>query len=120
MQGSEDNGCEPPEELRARQERDLGAEYALASMEYALAREAFHVGATLRRAGIDFDPLTFVALRVLEVSVAELEDPLNALAELVEIGLARAVGGAGDGSPRPRRGLTAPAGVPGDIAAGTL
>ena len=86
MQGSDDNGCEPPEELRARQERDLGAEYALASMEYALAREAFHVGATLRRAGIDFDPLTFVALRVLEVSVAELEDPLNALAELVEIG----------------------------------
>lgn len=85
MQGSDDKGREP-EDLRARQEKDLEAGFALASMEYALAREAFHVGATLRRAGIDFDPLTFVALRVLEVSVVELEDPLNALAELAQIG----------------------------------
>lgn len=82
MQGSDDTGCEPPEDVRMRQERELAAGFALASMEYALAREAFHVGATLRRVGIDFDPLTFVALRVLEVSVAELEDPLNALAAL--------------------------------------
>jgi hypothetical protein len=86
VQGSEDTGCEPPEELRARQERELTAGFALASMEYALAREAFHVGAMLRQAGIDFDPLTFVALRVLEVSVAELDDPLGALAELTENG----------------------------------
>lgn len=86
MQGSDDTGGQPQGELRARQERELQAGYALASMEYALAREAFHVGTTMRRAGIDFDPVTFVALRILEVSVAELDDPFHALVELVGIG----------------------------------
>lgn len=86
MTGSDDMRWQPPEELRAKQERELAAGHALTSMEYALGREAFHVGAALRRAGIDFDPLTFVALRILEASVAQLEQPEDALAQLVEMG----------------------------------
>jgi hypothetical protein len=79
VQGSEDTERPPLEELRAQQERELATNHALASMEYALAREAFHVGIALRRAGIGFDPRTFVALRILEASLAELADPSGAL-----------------------------------------
>ena len=66
MTGSEENGWEPPDELRARQERELGVHYALASMEDALAREAVAVGLMMRATGIELDPLTFVVTRVLE------------------------------------------------------
>jgi hypothetical protein len=69
--------------LRAEQERELTAGFALASMEYALAREAFHVGVALREAGVELDARTFVALRILEVCVAELIDPSQAFVELV-------------------------------------
>jgi hypothetical protein len=85
MQGSDDMS-QPLDGLRARQEGELAATFSVASMEYALAREAFHVGVTMRQAGIGFDPVTFVALRVLEASVAELEDPCNGLAALAENG----------------------------------
>jgi hypothetical protein len=84
--GSEDQRRRSPEELRAGQERELGTSYALASMEHALAREAFHIGVELRRAGIELDPMTFVALRVLEACVGELIDPSEAIGELVENG----------------------------------
>ena len=67
MQGSEETE-QPADELRSLQENELAVSYALASMEYALAHEAFHVGSTMREAGIVFDPLTFVALRILEAS----------------------------------------------------
>jgi hypothetical protein len=82
VQGSGDTGRQPFDELRRRQEGELAAAHALASMEFALAREAFHVGVALRAAGIEFDPLTFVALRILEASVAELGDPSSALTAL--------------------------------------
>ena len=84
--GPEEQRRRPREELRAGQERELGTCFALASMEHALAREAFHVGIELRRAGIELDPLTFVALRVLEACVSELIDPSEAIGELVENG----------------------------------
>ena len=86
LTGSEDIWREPPDELRAAQERELTAGYALTSMEHALAREAFHVGVALRQAGVELDARTFVALRILEVCVAELIDPSLALGELVENG----------------------------------
>lgn len=85
MQGSEETG-QPSDELRALQERELATSYALASMEFALANEAYHVGATLREAGIGFDPLTFVALRILEASAAELADPSGLLSALADNG----------------------------------
>jgi hypothetical protein len=85
VQGSEHNGHSLEDE-RARQEGELSVSYAVASMEYALAREAYHVGVAMRRAGIVFDPLTFVALRVLEASVAELADPSDGLAALADNG----------------------------------
>ncbi|HEY7346100.1 MAG TPA: hypothetical protein VH620_11090 [Gaiella sp.] len=86
MTGSEDMGRQPPDELRAAQERELAAGFALTSMEHALAREAFHVGVALREAGVELDARTFVAVRILEVCVAELIDPSRALGELVENG----------------------------------
>ena len=85
MQGSEENG-QSPDRVRARQERELAMSYSLASMEFALAQEAFHVGSTMRQAGIGFDPLTFVALRILEASVDELEDPSGLLSALADNG----------------------------------
>ena len=85
MTGSGDTGREP-DDLRARQERELSAGFALASMEHALAREAFHVGVALRQAGVELDARTFVALRILEVCVDQLIDPSHAFNELVENG----------------------------------
>jgi hypothetical protein len=76
----------PDDGLRAEQERELVACFALASMEHALAREAFHVGVALRQAGVELDARTFVALRILEVCVGELIDPSEAICELVENG----------------------------------
>jgi hypothetical protein len=72
--------------LRARQEGELAVSHALTSMEFALAHEAYHVGSTMREAGIGFDPLTFVALRILEVSVTELADPSGLLSALADNG----------------------------------
>jgi len=97
VKGSEEMGQPLPEELRARQERELGVAFALASMEDALAREAAEVGVFLRGTGIELDPLTFVVMRVFEVCVAELIDPSQALEELVESGsLARSADLASD------------------------
>jgi hypothetical protein len=85
VQGSWDNG-QPFDELRARQERELALSHSLASMEFALAQEAYHVGSTMREAGIAFDPLTFVALRILEACAAELADPSDLLSALADNG----------------------------------
>ena len=41
---------------------------------------------TLERAGLDFDPLTFVALRIIEGSRDEHVDPVDCLNVLVEFG----------------------------------
>ena len=85
MQGSEDTE-QPADELRALQENEMAVSYALTSMEFALAHEAFHVGSTMREAGIVFDPLTFVALRILEASASEVADPSGLLRALADSG----------------------------------
>jgi hypothetical protein len=85
VQGSEETE-QPLDALRAQQERDLAVSYALVTMEFALAHEAFHVGSTLREAGIGFDPLTFVALRVLEAGADESVDPSDLLSALADSG----------------------------------
>ena len=74
---------QPPESSdpeRERQEREVALSHALAEAEYALAREGAHVGRALESAGLEFDATTFVAVRVLETSVAENMDPADALA----------------------------------------
>jgi hypothetical protein len=86
LQGSDDIAGQPPDLMRARQERELNAAYALAEMEHALATEAFHVTLVLRQVGIELDALTFLALRVLEACVAEQVDPSDAIAALLENG----------------------------------
>jgi hypothetical protein len=86
LHGSDDIAGQPPDLVRARQERELNAAYALAEMEHALATEAFHVTLMLRQVGIELDALTFLALRVLEACIAEQVDPSDAIAALLENG----------------------------------
>jgi len=76
--------CEerPPEtsaHARARQEREVALSHALTRAEYALAREGAEIGRALESAGLEFDARTFVTLRVLETSIAEDMDPVEAL-----------------------------------------
>ena len=86
MEGSGDMEWFPLAEIRARQEGELATSHALASMEYALAHEAFQVGVALRQSGIAFDPLTFIALRILEAGAEELIDLCGLLSVLLENG----------------------------------
>ena len=73
--------------LRALQEREVSIAYSLDVAEHALVEEACAVGAVFARAGIAFDPTTFVALRVLEASVGATGDPVESLEALEQIGL---------------------------------
>ena len=83
--------------LRQRQEREIALGHSLTRAEHELALEAVALGRTLERAGIDFDPLTFVALRIIEGSRDEHVDPVDCLNVLVEIGfLERSVALAAD------------------------
>jgi len=77
---------ESADPLRERQEREIALGHSLASAEHALAREAFALGRTFESAGLAFDPLTFVALRIVEGSADEHVDPLTCLTRLVEFG----------------------------------
>jgi hypothetical protein len=72
--------------LRERQEREIALGHSLTSAEHELAQEAFALGRTLERAGIDFDPLTFVALRIIEGSQDEHVDPVDCLNVLAAFG----------------------------------
>lgn len=72
--------------LRERQEREIALGHSLTNAEHELAREAVALGRTLERAGIAFDPLTFVALRIIEGSRDEHVDPLDCLNVLVAFG----------------------------------
>ena len=74
------------ETLRRRQEREIALGHSLTNAEHELAREAFALGRTLERAGIRFDPLTFVALRIIEGSADEHVDPVDCLNVLVKFG----------------------------------
>jgi hypothetical protein len=85
-----DAGSEPP---RSRQEREIALAHSLAAAERALADEAFAVGQVFDRAGIRFDPRTFVVLRVIEASLTGGAEPLDCLRALGERGvLDRSVG----------------------------
>jgi hypothetical protein len=82
----EDDGLADDRPLRERQEREIALGHSLTRAEHELAREAFALGRTLERAGIAFDPLTFVALRIVEGSRDEHVDPLDCLNTLVAFG----------------------------------
>ena len=69
--GMEPMAVPPPESLRALQEQELRAAHSLAAMEHALGEEASRVVVALREAGLELDPLTLIALHVME---ACLED----------------------------------------------
>ena len=77
---------EQAEPLRESQEREIALGHSLTTAEHALAREAFALGRTLEQAGIAFDPLTFVALRIVEGSDNERVDPVECLELLVQFG----------------------------------
>ncbi len=72
--------------LRQEQEREVQLTHALAAAEFALAREAFAVSRTFAEVGLDFDPVTFVVLRVLDASASEYTDPGECLHALSELG----------------------------------
>ena len=73
--------------LRAHQDRDIAMKHALTSAEYALALEAARLRCAFALVGLDFDAGTFVAVRVLESSVAEDLDLEEVLASSVIRGL---------------------------------
>ena len=79
--------------LRERQEREIALGHSLTRAEHELAREAVALGRTLERAGIGFDPLTFVAVRIIEGSREGHVDPVDCLTVLLAFGfLERSVG----------------------------
>jgi hypothetical protein len=67
------------EPLRSRQEREIEFGHTLSEAEHDLAWEAFHFGRTLELAGIAFDPLTYIALRIVEGSIDEQTNPVDCL-----------------------------------------
>jgi hypothetical protein len=83
----DDNGVTAGDPLREHQERQVALSHSLTAAEYALAREAFVVGRTFEQAGIAFDPVTFVVLRILEGSFEEDADPIECLRALGAFGL---------------------------------
>jgi hypothetical protein len=71
---------------RAHQERDIALRHSVVAAEHALAVEAIQVGRAFRQLGLGFDPLTFVALRVMEQGCASGCDPAKALSWFVDDG----------------------------------
>ena len=86
LTGFDDEELEADLALRRRQEREIALGHSLTRAEFELAREALAVGRTLERAGIDFDPLTFVAVRIVEGSNDEHVDPIDCLNVLAQLG----------------------------------
>lgn len=82
-----DHPHDPAETLREAQEREVALSHSLTEAEHALAREAWLVGRTFERAGFAFDTVTFVVTRILEGSIAEDTDPVDALHVLAALGL---------------------------------
>ena len=90
--GMESTAVPPTERLRALQEQELRAVHSLAAMEYALGEEASRVVVALREAGLELDPLTLIALHVMEACLEDDVSPLAVVRMLVERGsLARSV-----------------------------
>jgi hypothetical protein len=73
-------------ELRQSQEQEITLGHSLTAAEHALAHEACTLGRMFEAAGIAFDPLTFVALRIVEESDREHVDPVECLELLVRFG----------------------------------
>jgi len=97
LTGSSDEDMLDARGLREVQEDEIALGHSLTAAEVALAREAVTLGRTFERAGIAFDPLTFVALRIVEGSDNERVDPVECLEVLVEFGfLERSVALAND------------------------
>jgi hypothetical protein len=71
---------------RAKQEREVALRHSVVAAEFALASEAVHVGRALRELGLDFDPVTFVAVRVLDGGSGDAGDPVEALSWFVADG----------------------------------
>jgi len=72
--------------LRERQEREIALGHSLSRAEHQLAREASAVCRVFELAGLEFDPLTFVALRIIEGSADERVDPVECLQVLHRLG----------------------------------
>ncbi len=72
--------------LRERQEREIALGHSLTSAEHELAREAVVLARTLGRAGLTFDPLTFISLRIIEGCRDEHVDPVDCLNVLAGFG----------------------------------
>ena len=83
---SNDEDLLGPHALRECQESEIALGHSLTAAEHALAREALTLGRTFERAGIAFDPLTFITLRIVEGSSTEYVDPVACLDVLVEFG----------------------------------
>jgi hypothetical protein len=84
--GSSDEDTLDARGLREAQEDEIALGHSLTAAEHALAREAVSLGRTFERAGIAFDPLTFITLRIVEGSSNEYVDPVACLDVLVEFG----------------------------------
>jgi len=84
--GFDDEGLAADETLREQQEREIALGHSLTKAEHALAHEAFTLACTFGRAGIDFDPLTFVAVRIVEASSDQNVDPVDCLDVLTASG----------------------------------
>jgi hypothetical protein len=81
----EDEGFEIVD-LRSWQEREIRMRHAIVELEITLATDAMHAGRMFAEAGLAFDPLTFIASRILELADAEDADPYELLVWLVDDG----------------------------------
>jgi hypothetical protein len=75
-----------PDDVRRSQEREVATSHMLTGAEYALGFEAYVIGRVFARAGIGFDPLTFISLRIIEASLDSPTDPVDALTTLTDFG----------------------------------
>jgi hypothetical protein len=82
----------PADGMRERQEREIAFTHQLCEVERALADEACVLSRVFEEAGVDFDPLTVVALRVVNECLDTEVEPVDVLADLQRRGvLLRAV-----------------------------
>jgi len=72
---------------RDLQEREIAFGHLLAELEHGLANEATAVSQVFAEVGIDFDPLTFVALRIVSESYDAELDSIGVLAALHDRGV---------------------------------
>ena len=72
--------------LRRQQEHEVATAHALTEAEHALAQDACLVGQVFSLAGVAFDPITFVAMRIIEASGDGTADPVDALNTMLALG----------------------------------